>query len=94
MLTAKDAQRLFALGRYFFTVAFHRWVKENQVEFTTDSASATLQDESSEAQNGPESDGTFLFKLTIMSVMRNKRRTPPRQGNAKRHARNVLKRRV
>ena len=55
-LTAKDAQRLFALERYFFSTAFQRWVKENQAAFSIDSASATLQDESSEAQNGPESD--------------------------------------
>ena len=47
------------MERYFFSTAFRRWVKENQVEFTTDSASATLQDESSEAQNGPESDGNL-----------------------------------
>ena len=28
VLTAKDAQRLFALERYFFSTAFQRWVRE------------------------------------------------------------------
>ena len=60
-LTAKDAQRLFSLERLFFSVAFQRWVKEGRTKFATDSASAALQDESSEAQNGPESDGNNLL---------------------------------
>ena len=60
-LTAKDAQRLFSLERFFFSVAFQRWVKEGHSKFATDSASAALQDESSEAQNGPESDGNNLL---------------------------------
>ena len=60
-LTAKDAQILFSLERFFFSVAFQRWVKEGHSKFATDSASAALQDESSEAQNGPESDGNNLL---------------------------------
>ena len=56
-LTAKDTQILFSLERFFSSVAFQRWVKEGHSKFVTDSASAALQDESSEAQNGPESDG-------------------------------------
>ena len=59
-LTAKDAQRLFSLERFLFPVAFQRWVQEGHPKFATDSASAALQDESSEAQNGPESDGNYL----------------------------------
>ena len=62
-LTAKDAQRLFSLERFFFPVAFQRWVKEGHSKFATDSASAALQDESSEAQNGPESDGNNLVSI-------------------------------
>ena len=60
-LTAKDAQILFSLERFFFSVAFQRWVKEGHSKFATDSATAALQDESSEAQNGPESDGNNLL---------------------------------
>ena len=60
-LTAKDAQRLFSLERFFFSVAFQRWIKEGHSQFATDSATAALQDESSEAQNGPESDGNHLL---------------------------------
>ena len=63
-MTAKDAQVLqilFSLERFFFSVAFQRWVKEGHSKFATDSASAALQDEFSEAQNGPESDGNNLL---------------------------------
>ena len=60
-MTAKDAQRLFSLERFFFSVAFQRWVKEGHSKFATDSATAALQDESLEAQNGPESDGSNLL---------------------------------
>ena len=60
-LTAKDAQRLFSLARFFFSVAFQCWVKEGHSKFATDSAPAALQDESSEAQKGPESDGNNLL---------------------------------
>ena len=56
-LTAKDAQRLFSLERYFYSIAFQRWVKESHSKFATDSASPALHDESTEAQNEPESDG-------------------------------------
>ena len=56
-LTAKDAQRLFSLERYFYSIAFQRWVKEGHSKFATDSASPALRDESTEAQNEPESDG-------------------------------------
>ena len=56
-LTAKDAQRLFSLERYFYSIAFQRWVKESHSKFATDSASPALRDESTEAQNEPESDG-------------------------------------
>ena len=59
-LTAKDAQILFSLERFFFSVAFQRWVKEGHSKFATDSATVALQDESLEAQNGPESDGNNL----------------------------------
>ena len=59
-LTAKDAQRLFSLERFFFSVASQRWVKEGHSKFATDSATAALQDEPSEAKNGPESDGNNL----------------------------------
>ena len=60
-LTAKDAQRLFSLERYFYSIAFQRWVKESHSKFATDSASPALRDESTEAQNEPESDGNNLF---------------------------------
>ena len=60
-LTAKDAQILFSLERFFSSVAFQRWIKEGHAKFATDSATAALQDESSEAQNGPESDGNNLL---------------------------------
>ena len=60
-MTAKDAQRLVSLERFFSSVAFQRWVKEGHSKFATDSATAALQDGSSEAQNGPESDGNHLL---------------------------------
>ena len=60
-LTAKDAQIFFSPERYFYSVAFQRWIKEGHSKFATDSASAALQDESSEAQQGPESDGNNLL---------------------------------
>ena len=56
-LTAKDAQRLFSLERYFYSIAFQRWIKDSHSKFATDSASPALHDESTEAQNEPESDG-------------------------------------
>ena len=60
-LAAKDAQIFFSLERFFYPVAFQRWVKEGNSKFATDSASAALQDESLGAQNGPESDGNNLL---------------------------------
>ena len=62
-LTAKDAQILFSLQRNSYSVAFQRRVKEGHSKFATESASAALQDEYSEAQNGPESDGNNLLSI-------------------------------
>ena len=90
-LTAKDAQRLFSLERYFFSVAFQRWVKEGQSKFATDFASAALQEESSEAQNGPEPDGNTFYELKIMSVTTNKSLSRQKLGNVKRPMRNEPK---
>ena len=60
-LTAKDAQISFSPERFFYSVAFQCCVKEGHSKFATDSASAALQDESLEAQNGPEPDGNNLL---------------------------------
>ena len=85
-LTAKDAQRLFSLERFFFSVAFQRWVEEGHSKCATDSATATLQDESSEAQNRQESD--------VMSVTINNSLSRLKLGNDKRPARNEPKKQV
>ena len=53
--------RYYFLWSDLFSVAFQRWVEEGHSKFATDSASAALQDESLEAQDGPESDGNGLL---------------------------------
>ena len=85
-LTAKDAQRPFSLERFFFSVAFQRWVKEGHSKFATDSATAALQDESSEAQNGPESDGNNLL-LADNHVSDNKQLAFPTEARERQKAR-------
>ena len=47
----------------FYPVEIQRWVRQGHSEFATDSASAALQNESSEAQNGPEPDGNDLTTI-------------------------------
>ena len=90
-LTAKDAQILFSLERLFFTVAFQRCVKEGHSKFATDSASAALQDESSEAQNRPESDGDNPSPADNHVSNDKQMRTRQKLGNVKRPVRSVPK---
>ena len=79
VLTAKNAQRLFSLGRYVYSVAFQRWVEEGHSKFATDSASATLQDESPEAHTGPEPDGNN-FLPTDNHVIKDKQIAYPTEA--------------
>ena len=92
-LTPKDAQRLFSLERFLFSVAFQRWVKEGHSKFATDSASAALQDESLEAQNGPELDGNDLLPADN-HVSEDKRIAYPTEARERRPVRNVPKKQV
>ena len=69
-----------------FSVAFQRWVEEGHSKFATDSATAALQDESSEAQNGPESDRNNLL-LADNHVSDNKQFAFPTEARERQKAR-------